>query len=541
MPDDVLPVIPGAKTTDPIISSPSLEADFPTLKSPPPPPPTNPPTPTLPVNPLATSTQVPPVSQISSPSPVSTPISSTSLTSITIAPVTPTPTASPNPLPPLTPSSPPTSIFTPLGGHTPSTTPNKTASLPNMQYGTRPLRNGGFETLGKVIGNDPPKEDLALTATNIFPDTVPQIQKSGNPLVLIGIIFSIFTITALSFAAIYSIAYGYININNPEVTNTLSNFVQSLPLTPKTPQYLLTQTTITQKNITKETFDLSLAVRSKELESVFNSTSAEAAFKGSIDYTDLKNPKMSINASVTKDFNADLKAQDHKIYFHLNKLPLPLLAIAGLSEEDIKPLIKDWVYYDTTPLETEANKILDSKTDSEEPYQEFIQKIENIIFNDQILNNITVTDDTLDKTSTYKLHFEAKPETIDYLDRALNKEFNEQASVKSDKKASDFVKDFVVDMWIENNTHYLRKLNISFRVVDEKPDPKLGTQNSSSDVAISYSLSDIGKDFTVDIPQSPISLDKFILQIQQKFTEIAQQKQYAIDSNQSSPSSYPIY
>jgi hypothetical protein len=515
MPDDNLPVSAGINLPNTANKS-SLEDDFPTLVS----------------QPGTISPQSPPATvPTPEPSQPETPTETPNRPTVPSASIdSETPLSS---FPVSTNPSTPTNLFTPLGGKNTESVPGGTTFLPHVQFASRPVAGGGFETLEKVVNEFSNKKDQEIITTNIYPDAVPQPTATHhNPLVITGILIFIFSLIALSCAGIYAISYGYLDIKNPTLTTNLSNFIQSLPLTPKTPKYLLTQTAIAQKSITKESFDLSLAIRSKQLETAFSSTSIEAAFKGSIDYSDPKNVISTLNAAITKDFNADIISKDNKIYFHINQLPLTILALVGLSEVSVKPLIADWVMYDATPLGTEANKILDNQTNQDPSYKEFVQKIQNILFNKQVLSNIVVSEDQINKTPVYKLHFIADADTIDYLYNASNTEFNQKATIPSDKKYSDYLQGLTIEMWIEKDNYNLRKLNLSFRVINYTPDPTLATSQTSSDIAVSYSLSEIGKDVKITLPTNPITTDQFILRINQKFTEIGQQNSTSSPSGQ---------
>ena len=471
MPDDNQPVSVG--TNPPVPSSTSVEADFPTLKN-------QPPTTPAPENLIPPTPAIPPAT--------STP---------------PTNPILPNP------QTPPAPIFTPLGGNpTDLPKPSGLPQLVNLRYSSRPSKPETFETLEKAVMEIPKPEEKNPMTSNLFPDVVPQTEKPANPLVFTIMLIFIFLIIGGIFGAVYAVAYGAIDINNPSISQPISNFVQSLPFTPKTPRYLIVSAVKSQEKISKESFDISMAMRSNSLQNVFGSSTAEVAAKGSIDYSNLKNIKLTTNISITKDFNADIRSVDSKVYFKINKLPMTLLAFAGLTDSDTNNLIADWVSYDTSTLGTEAGKILDQKG-SGSTQENFSDKIQNIFFNEQVLKNITVTDDIIAKTNAYKLTLNADADTINYLDKAINQEFNPTATI-GQTKASDVINNLVVNMWVEKNTYYLRKISISFTAISGTD-----TQKTSSDIAFTYSLSDLNADFSVEIPQSSIPMDKFILRIEQ--------------------------
>lgn len=534
MPDDILSNSNNLVPSAPQKNS-SIEEDFPTLKSD---------TPTH----SATSSSIPGigeekpvwfVSPKDEPPPPQNPVHPTSVSETPPTVATKSSNPSTQTQTPIS-SEPPTlepfhNPFSPLGGTNDtsiasSASPTTTSTLPHVQFGNRPVSDGGFDSLDKVISTTQNKKDQDLVLTNIYPDATPQIKKPRNALVPIITTISLVTLLALSAVGAYAITYDYIKINNSKISVPISEFVQNLPFTPKTAKFLLTHTAKAQEKITKENFDFSISSRSKEYNNVFNSNTIEAAAKGSIDYSDLKNVRFSINTSLTKFFNADIRSIDNKAYFKINSFPLTIAAFFGLDETNVKELTKDWIVYDMTPLNTEASKILDQEVTDETNNNDFIKKVEKVLFNEEVLSKISVSEEKINNTNYHKLHFAPDLETIDNLEKAINDEFRDKAVISS-KKASESIQDLEINMWIEKKTYNLKKLTTSLKANNESVIS--GSQKSTTDFAMSYTLSNIGEEVKVEVPQSSITTDIFILNVQNMISKKSAERQQSTSSSTS--------
>src|SRR3990167_6082986 len=94
------------------------------------------------------------------------------------------------------------------------------------------------------------------------PAPVPDVPKRRRFKALKALIFALIAFLILgvgSAAAAYMVAYGKISIGNPKLQNSISQFIQDLPLTPKTTDYLLTKMYQSHQNIKSVYFDISLA------------------------------------------------------------------------------------------------------------------------------------------------------------------------------------------------------------------------------------------------------------------------------------------
>ena len=82
---------------------------------------------------------------------------------------------------------------------------------------------------------------------------------------LSAILFIFLLIIASFFATAWALAYEKVKLEKyPDFQKRISHFVQSLPLTPKTPKFLIEKTITAQQNAAKHSFDVSLAFDSAD-------------------------------------------------------------------------------------------------------------------------------------------------------------------------------------------------------------------------------------------------------------------------------------
>ena len=90
-----------------------------------------------------------------------------------------------------------------------------------------PLSPQTFPTLSAI--HSPGQAELPSNP-NIYPDG-PDTRSSVN-LILLSILFLLFFLILGASLVAYAIAYNYIDVNNPEISGPVTNFVRSLPFTP---------------------------------------------------------------------------------------------------------------------------------------------------------------------------------------------------------------------------------------------------------------------------------------------------------------------
>ncbi|KKQ51781.1 hypothetical protein A2865_04035 [Candidatus Woesebacteria bacterium RIFCSPHIGHO2_01_FULL_39_17] len=403
-----------------------------------------------------------------------------------------------------------------------------TQEVPAQDQSQTPTTEQPREVPQVQIGPQPDTPNSILTPTpssQTTPEPLQEPPKSGKSRIIpfvAGLLLLIFFILIITAGATYTVAYEKIKLNkNPEFQKKVAYFVMSLPFTPKTPKFLLTRTGMAHQDVTKESFNISLAVDSKDIASSLGLSGLDVEAKGAIDYSDPKNVKLNLDTSITKDFNFELRKKDKFLYFKINKLPSTLLALAGLKVEDFTQILDTWVSYDTSPLDTEARKsIQDEEIDplSGEYLDETFEKYVDA----EVLSKMVLEEVTEEATRMYKITLNADPALIDHLGQKFEEERKKAGGAYLNQpgepqKLSDMVKVLKWEVYIEPKSYYTKKLIVTADLETDKMDYGnlfLGTSSSPSEksqtkIAFAAKFDDFGEEVVVQEPEGTITFEEF--------------------------------
>src|SRR3989344_4304527 len=385
-----------------------------------------------------------------------------------------------------------------------------------------PLQSSQIETTPQP---GPPQTILSPAPSSQVSTESQDFPKSGKRRIIpfvAGLLLLIFFILIITGGATYAVAYEKIKLDkNPELQKKVAYFVMSLPFTPKTPKFLLAKTGMAHQDVTKESFDISLAIDSKDFVSSLGLSGLDIEAKGNVDYSDPKNVKLVLDTSITKDFNFELRKKDKFLHFKINKLPSALLALLGLKVEEFAPILDKWVSYDTTPLDTEARRsIQDEEIDplSEEYLDETFEKY----IDDEVLSKMRLVEVTEEGREMYKITLDADPALIDHLGQKLEEERKKTGGAYLDQssesvKLSDMIKALKWEIYIDKDRYYTRKLIVTADLETDKMDYGsifTGTSGSPSEksqakIAFAAKFDDFGEEVVVHEPEEAITFEEF--------------------------------
>ncbi|MBI3380093.1 hypothetical protein HY029_05035 [Candidatus Gottesmanbacteria bacterium] len=373
------------------------------------------------------------------------------------------------------------------------------------------------------LGSGPPNSPSSLS--DYWPSTGRKrnIFKIIIPVILFLIILSLSSVAVLA-------AYDKINLSNPSLQASISYFVQSIPFAPKTPKFILNKAIQTLKTVKKYSADFSMATQVENLPLPLNSTQLDLSVKGNFDYSDLTNPLMSMNLSLSKDLTADLRVKNKVTYFKINKIPSSITLFLGIDESKLQPIFSNWYYYDASPLETEARKQIESIKEKEKEPQ-LDKKLENTlltIYEEDILPNLSQSEDKIDGFPTYKLHLLLEKDRLDKLVEKISRTLGNfpadtfrQVNPSKTSKPSDFIDNLTLDFWVDKTDYYIRQISIplSIKMPDNKfPSVGLSTldiKQKNFQIAIVLKLSDFNKPVVVEIPTDPQKIEELYKQVTQ--------------------------
>lgn len=353
--------------------------------------------------------------------------------------------------------------------------------------------------------------------------------------VIVGIILVI--LIGLGSTAV-AVAYEKISLNNPDLERKVSYYVQGLPFMPKTPRFVLEAAAVSHTKVSKHKFDVSLAAKSDDFTSELGVNQIDVEAKGSVDYSDPLNLKLDMNVSITKDFNLDLRKKDTMIYLKINKVPDLLYSMLQVDKNKVGSVFENWIGVDTKPLDTEARRNLDKQTSEQKSVtNEYVTNMVDDLLDENLLPKLKVNSEKMDDFSTYKLSLVADSKTVDDLITKIQNRLrgSETKDLNADlrtSKPSDYIKDLVIDIWVDDKDYYVRKIVTSFKYnpnyqSDVEPTSVLGLQKSiegdilglesglyslgsaESSIVTAVKFENFGQDFEVSRPSSFLTFEEF--------------------------------
>jgi len=352
------------------------------------------------------------------------------------------------------------------------------------------------------------------------------------------IIFLLLLLPVFLIASFYAIATEKIKLPYPEIQQRISAVYYSLPIVPKTPEMVIAQAIVAHQKILKNSFDLSLSMSGLPSETsslLGSSNNIDLSFKGFVDYSQSKNPKFNLSFFLGKDLNIEVRKKDANVYIQVPKIPPTLYLTFGLEPEKFKPLLANWVSFDTTPLETEASKKIDEiklqeKTKSQKTGEDNFSKL----FKEKVLPLLRMTSEELEGKPVYKIRFKPTAGELDSLVEGIKEASNTKAitapelSLKTGyklPKTSEYIKNLEVLIYIGRKDSYIYRSDVSLSLdysslysspVGMTPVPVISGPTSPVAIVGVLKLSDFGVDVPIDTPSQSLTQEEFY----QKFLEL---------------------
>ncbi len=428
-----------------------------------------------------------------------------------VAPPSPMPITAPYPAP--SPSvAAPTSVATPTPvpspAPLPALDPTMVAATPAMLQATPPAPPTPTYYPPEESSNQKPRFSFK-----------PQKLAVG----IIGAVVFILLASGVGFA--YMVTYQDFSFGQTKLQREISHAVQMLPFAPKTPSFLLERNLLAHQDVTRERFNLSIAAQSDSLASAFGTEQLDMEISGAIDYTDINNPLLEMDASITNEFKFSIRKPNKVVYFQVTQVPELIAAFVGPDYDTyISPFINQWISYDTTQLSTDARDILNQERADEALQPTDMETFLNSGAYKQFIAATTVENAELaDGTKAYKLHTDIPAEVIDYLfeETAKNSagaDFDRYLYESNFTKVSDVFSKATTEVWLEENTYLMRKMTMSF-VIDPSlaaaEDPSLAEFNTPVRMVISYSGDKYGEVVEIAVPKDSITVEEAVAQFQE--------------------------
>lgn len=346
---------------------------------------------------------------------------------------------------------------------------------------------------------------------------------------------AVFIIVFLSFGGwgLYAVAYERITLDNyPEEQKMITNFVISIPFMPKTPTYVIHKTIEAQETVTSFSYDLSLAL--ERLESValsaLNFTDFQA--NGAVDFSEFDNPIFTTEIT-SNNLKLQLRKPGGKIYFLLEEVPSQLISLFLGGRMDTSDILNQWVYYDLSPLETEARQYLREQNDSN-PILEMYQEFYDEYVDDTVRKKIKLEDAELDGLSVYKLYIDVDQETLRHIDQIQYKKKKTEhekkygidyPSFRTYPKLSDSIENMYIELLMDKENFYIRKLTVNAEMGSGGRGSilyslvgSLGTSTGDRNFTLISNFSDFNESVEPEEPSDAISVEDFLGVVEKTYT-----------------------
>lgn len=317
----------------------------------------------------------------------------------------------------------------------------------------------------------------------------------------------------------YLMAIDKLPVADGPLKSKITEAVFAIPFIPKTAKYILGSAVVKHQQVLESSFDLSLAAKTADFVPLTGTEALELRMKGYADFSDSRLPKFTIQAGVTDDFSGQLIKADDRVFYKIDRIPEFLTSLLGIDTAAVQPVLANWIVYETGELKP-TGQISETTGEAEEQsgiYGAMQTQVMSIL-DDEALNKVKVSNEEADGVLTYKLSY--VPTTTE-LDRMYTKFMGisgEQTAEISPQLPSDYLSDFSLTIWVDQNERYLRKVSLNFTLdssgletVGEAAQAALPIPDTSSTMSIEMELklADFGRSQQIETPTEALSWEEY--------------------------------
>jgi len=437
---------------------------------------------------------------------------------------------------------------------------NSNWDTPEMNQSTTPFNQAGAETPSSFGNVQPsgqyvppqqpitqfPNQEATPLTQEPFQGNSP-LQDTSHPRpkrkkrIVMGVIALLLVTFLGSLAFGTLVAFGKIDLGNNDLETRIARFIFSLPFIEPTPEFVLAATSLAHESVTSLRFDSSFAIEIEGIEdssllssgipnaltsNSFDLSSFEVKTQGSLDYTDLENPKSEISINVENAFSADFRAVNEKLFFKVNKVPTMISTAAAGFGFDIDPFLNSWISYPINDLDTEATDIIKIHKDQEIDTTEYDRFIE--VMKSEVLPKVELTNGSDTVENTHKLHVTLTDSEFKDISRKLSGE-NGLDTYLDSKSDTTMIETFEVNVWVNKKSFLIQRMEVYTNIKDAPSiDPAsnvLGTtfgltqkSNPSIRMAATITFSQYGESFDLTEPEPSETIEEFVKRLSESVT-----------------------
>jgi hypothetical protein len=399
-------------------------------------------------------------------------------------------------------------------------------SAPESHRAPAALSPAAFPAVGTAaLPFSPMPEAPTLTINNPPP---PAQTGNGKLAAVIGIIVAGLFLLAVS-ATVVLAAYELIPVPQ-KYQQMAAAVIFKLPFMPKTPEQVLLASAKAHQNAKSAEIDLSMAMSSQNAAQFLGTGNLDFSLKGAVDGADPKKPQFALNFKLTNQFDLDLTLKDQILFFRINKLPELLLGtVMGITDPALaEDLMKVWVRYDMTQLETQAREMLDGEQEAIKPPEPELSEADfTDLYREVIRPHLKMTSDS----SQYQMVIDLPAEAIDRLVEKLTEDVTAGEPPVMDSqslKPSELIKNLKLELFINRDDYYVSKASLFTRIdngayLEDQINGGLGStmERETVDLAINLSLAKVGETMEIYPPAESLTLEEYMTKLGQYFAPTA--------------------
>jgi hypothetical protein len=197
-------------------------------------------------------------------------------------------------------------------------------------------------------------------------------------------------------------------------------------------------------------------------------------------------------------------------------------------------------------LDTSARAYLE---ENKEDNPEFLaEKAIATLDNEELLDAVKVSRDSIDGVGMYKLTFIPDDEMVDkFFDSVTASAYGTQIPTSGSGaiKASESFKNIKAEIWINRKTYFTQKVTLAMDTVSQSSvglplnPTSIVAEPTEVSLVLSGEFADFGKEFTFQTPSGAVTLDEFVLRAQEIYQTSLESAAEEATSSTPAPTSPP--
>jgi len=370
-----------------------------------------------------------------------------------------------------------------------------------------------------IPGDNPPP---AGSEAGVLTPSASEALKKHFPVkpFIIAVIFLFLVLISLS--SVFYIAYG--KTDNP-FSEKISFFVQNLPLTPKTSEYVIFRIFEKYGKIKQFDYVLQMTNDASFMAQYLNGADQiQIKISGSVNYENKENPISKTDIQATPDIDLETLAKDKMICLKINNLPINLISSSlKLEDFNFSQFLDRWVCIDQDDIANQASGTVGvdvEKSMNDLQNAEVLKAKEKLIkfIKEEILPLVMMKKENYAGIPVYHLWLNLNKDKLVGLTKKIEAEMGEKNDdnlllIPAIKNYDDYPQKIVMNYYLDQNTYYPVHGDLQMEML--VPDPaKMETSEASAGgmpivTSVSMDIKNVGKASPVSLPSDFTKAEDF--------------------------------